>query len=143
MFDDDGEPAGTGGRPVLDAIVGSALVDVAVVVTRYFSGTKLGTGPLSRAYARAGRAALEQTPRGRFVRGKRLILRFAYEDTGAIMRAVAAARAVRLRQEFFERSELEIGVAEQELDSLHDVLLTSTGGRIEISEAEGAVLIPA
>ncbi|MCK5412039.1 MAG: YigZ family protein [Gemmatimonadetes bacterium] len=143
LFDDDGEPAGTGGRPVLDAIVGSALVDAAVVVTRYFGGTKLGTGPLSRAYAQTGRAALERTPRGRFVRGKRLALRFAYEDTGAIMGALAAARTVRLRQEFFERSELEVGVAEHELDSLRDVLLTSTGGRIDISEPEGTVLIPA
>ncbi len=59
------------------------------------------------------------------------------------MRALAAARTMHLRQEFFERSELEIGVAEHELDSLRDVLLTSTGGRIDISEVEGAVLMPA
>ncbi len=58
------------------------------------------------------------------------------------MRALGAARTVRLRQEFFERSELEIGVAEHERDSLRDVLLTSTGGRIDISEPEGTVLIP-
>ncbi len=54
LLDDDGEPSGTGGRPVLDALAGSGLTDAAVVVTRYFGGTKLGTGPLARAYAGTG-----------------------------------------------------------------------------------------
>lgn len=47
---DDGEPAGTAGRPVLAVVQGSGLGDIAVVVTRYFGGTKLGTGRLVRAY---------------------------------------------------------------------------------------------
>ncbi len=58
LLDDDGEPSGTGRRPVLDALAGSGLTDAAVVVTRYFGGTKLGTGPLARAYATAAAQAL-------------------------------------------------------------------------------------
>lgn len=60
---DDGEPSGTAGRPALAVLRGSGLGDVAVVVTRYFGGTKLGTGGLVRAYGDAVRAVLEVTPR--------------------------------------------------------------------------------
>lgn len=60
---DDGEPSGTAGRPVLAVLQGSGLGDAAIVVTRYFGGTKLGTGGLVRAYSDAARAVLEVTPR--------------------------------------------------------------------------------
>ena len=60
---DDGEPAGTAGRPALAVLRGSGLGDVAVVVTRYFGGTKLGTGGLVRAYGDAVRAVLDVLPR--------------------------------------------------------------------------------
>jgi uncharacterized YigZ family protein len=60
---DDGEPSGTAGRPALAVLQGSGLGDVAVVVTRYFGGTKLGTGGLVRAYGDAVRAVLEVLPR--------------------------------------------------------------------------------
>ncbi len=60
---DDGEPAGTAGRPALAVLRGSGLGDVAVVVTRYFGGTKLGTGGLVRAYGDAVRQVLAILPR--------------------------------------------------------------------------------
>jgi uncharacterized YigZ family protein len=56
---DDGEPPGTGGAPMLEVLRGRELSDVVAVVTRWFGGTLLGTGGLSRAYADAVRAALE------------------------------------------------------------------------------------
>lgn len=60
---DDGEPAGTAGRPLLAVLQGSGLGDAALVVTRYFGGTKLGTGGLVRAYGNAARAVIEAAPR--------------------------------------------------------------------------------
>jgi uncharacterized YigZ family protein len=60
---DDGEPAGTAGQPALAVLRGSGLGDVAVVVTRYFGGTKLGTGGLVRAYGDAVREVLMLLPR--------------------------------------------------------------------------------
>ena len=56
---DDGEPSGTAGRPMLDVILGEDIYNVAVVVTRYFGGTLLGTGGLVRAYTDATKAAIE------------------------------------------------------------------------------------
>lgn len=60
---DDGEPSGTAGRPALTVLQGSGLGDIAVVVTRYFGGTKLGTGGLVRAYTDAVKAVLNELPR--------------------------------------------------------------------------------
>jgi len=59
---DDGEPSGTSGPPVLAVLRGSGLGDILIVVTRYFGGTKLGTGGLVRAYSEAARAGLEAVP---------------------------------------------------------------------------------
>jgi len=56
---DDGEPSGTAGVPVLDVILKEHLVNVCVVVTRYFGGTLLGAGGLIRAYSHASKIALE------------------------------------------------------------------------------------
>ncbi|MCA9896840.1 MAG: YigZ family protein [Ardenticatenaceae bacterium] len=60
---DDGEPSGTAGRPILAVLQGSGLGDIALVVTRYYGGTKLGTGGLVRAYGDATKAVLEILPR--------------------------------------------------------------------------------
>ena len=60
---DAGEPSGTAGRPSLAVLRGSGLGDVVVVVTRYFGGTKLGTGGLVRAYSDAVREGLAALPR--------------------------------------------------------------------------------
>lgn len=56
---DDGEPAGTSGMPVLKTMMGAGIVDAGVIVTRYFGGTKLGTGGLARAYSGAAALAVE------------------------------------------------------------------------------------
>lgn len=59
---DDGEPSGTAGRPALAVLQGSGLGDIVVVVTRYFGGTKLGTGGLVRAYGDSVREVLRALP---------------------------------------------------------------------------------
>jgi len=59
---DDGEPSGTSGPPVLAVLRGSGIGDISIVVTRYFGGTKLGTGGLVRAYTEAAQFALKTLP---------------------------------------------------------------------------------
>lgn len=75
---DDGEPSGTSGRPLLAVLRGSGLGDVAVVVTRYFGGTLLGTGGLVKAYSEAGKAVLAKTRRAGLVEVCRLEFAMAY-----------------------------------------------------------------
>ena len=66
-FSDDGEPSGTAGRPALAVLRGSGLGDAAVVVTRYFGGTLLGTGGLVKAYTESTRLVVNAVERGRRV----------------------------------------------------------------------------
>jgi len=66
-FSDDGEPSGTAGRPALTVLRGSGLGDVAVVVTRYFGGTLLGTGGLVKAYTESAQMVVNAVGRGRRV----------------------------------------------------------------------------
>ncbi|KFF49462.1 hypothetical protein GY26_08065 [Gammaproteobacteria bacterium MFB021] len=80
-FSDDGEPGGTAGRPMFQALEGSGLGQIAVVVTRYFGGIKLGTGGLVRAYTQAVTQALESLPRREFTErhARRVRVGFALE----------------------------------------------------------------
>ncbi|MFO7536512.1 MAG: YigZ family protein [Chloroflexota bacterium] len=75
---DDGEPSGTAGRPALMVLQGSGLGDAAVVVTRYFGGTKLGTGGLVKAYGDSVKAVLEILPLAQKVATHTVLLAVPY-----------------------------------------------------------------
>src|SRR5687768_5995744 len=79
---DDGEPAGTAGRPILAAIDGQGFDRVVVVVTRWYGGIKLGAGGLVRAYGGAAAECLRTAPRTPIVPLVEADLAFPFEDTG-------------------------------------------------------------
>lgn len=128
-WDDDGEPAGTGGRPILAAIESAGLADVAVVVTRWFGGTKLGTGGLSRAYGRAAAQALEAVRPVTVRQGQMLRIRYEWSDTGAIAAAVEAAGGRRVGERFEPGPELDVAVPSTRTGALLAALRDATAGR--------------
>jgi len=75
---DDGEPSGTAGRPMLAVLKGSGMGDIVAVVTRYFGGTKLGTGGLVRAYGDAVKAVLAILPRAEKVATHTVMMALPY-----------------------------------------------------------------
>jgi uncharacterized YigZ family protein len=98
---DDGEPGGTGGRPILTVIDRAGLTDVIVVVTRWFGGTKLGVGGLARAYGQAAEQALAAgVVENRYeLAGFRVS--FAHDHTSAVMRVLSRAEA-RVRETTYD-----------------------------------------
>lgn len=91
---DDGEPSGTAGTPMLEALRGSGLTNVVCVVTRYFGGVLLGTGGLARAYGDAVHAALDGAPRVDVVRWPRYRVRAAFSEIGRLQQALLGAGSV-------------------------------------------------
>ncbi len=85
---DDGEPSGTSGPPVLAVLRGSGIGDVIVVVTRYFGGTKLGTGGLVRAYSDAARTGLNSLPTERKIEKRVLGLEISYHYFEQVKRLI-------------------------------------------------------
>jgi uncharacterized YigZ family protein len=100
---DDGEPSGTAGRPMLAVLQGSGLGDIVVVVTRYFGGTKLGTGGLVRAYGDAVREVLAVLPRAEKVPTHTVMMELPYSLLERI-RLLIAAHDGRILDESFAAS---------------------------------------
>lgn len=82
---DDGEPQGTAGRPMLDVLVGSDIVNIVCVVTRYFGGVELGRGGLTRAYSGAVKNGLECLSTAIMTLGNRVIIHTDYNNIGNIL----------------------------------------------------------
>lgn len=89
---DDGEPSGTAGEPILLAIRGAALHDTVVAVVRYFGGVKLGTGGLARAYGATAAAALAGAPTREVLLGRRFLLDHDYRLQKTVEHLLAGHR---------------------------------------------------
>lgn len=134
---DDGEPSGTAGRPILQEIDGRRLTDVLVVVTRYYGGTKLGTGGLLRAYSEAAAAVLGAARVIEVTLTRRLEIRFDYDLTGPVMAVLAAFRLAPGPARYDSQSTLVLEVPEEEEDALRRSLRDATTGRILLPPQDG------
>jgi uncharacterized YigZ family protein len=110
---DDGEPSGTSGRPLLAVLKGSGLGNVAVVVTRYFGGTLLGTGGLVKAYSEAGKAVLAAARRAELVPSRTVALTLPYTLFERARQYMDAAGARMVKDKFAEEVSLEIELPEE------------------------------
>lgn len=135
-FSDDHEPQGTAGMPVLDAIRKNGCTDTAIVVTRYFGGTLLGTGGLVRAYSAAANGALKD---GEIITYDiyttcSIIVSYSdYQKLGAIF-TDCGFRTEDTR--FTDRVELLGSVRKSSLYTMLDKLTQATAGRAELAVLE-------
>lgn len=101
---DDGEPSGTAGRPILGQIDKVGLSDVVIVVSRYFGGTKLGTSGLINAYREAARLALEEVKLATRTLTTTVTLEFGYELMTPVMSALSQLGLEMAGQDFKEQA---------------------------------------
>ena len=127
---DDGEPTGTAGPPVLAVVRGSGAGDLTVVVTRYFGGTKLGTGGLVRAYTEAAQAVLAAAEYEVKRDYTTLGIEAPYSLFELVRRAVEGCAGTLLDQVFAESVTLMIRIERDRVAELTTVLRELSAGSV-------------
>lgn len=128
---DDGEPAGTAGRPALAVLQGSGLGNVVVVVTRYFGGTKLGTGGLVKAYGDAVREVLKGVKSAVLLATTTLMFVTPYRLYDQVLRLLEAHQGQILSTEFLEEITISVRFKDEEVEEFSNQLSNLSAGQVE------------
>jgi uncharacterized YigZ family protein len=129
---DDGEPGGSAGRPILAQLTGRDLVDTAVIVSRYWGGTKLGVGGLVRAYGGAAGEALDRAGRIEWKTRVGAVVVHDHPDTDHVIRTMSTIGAQDVDVAYGVRVTRYIEVGVDDLDALAVALANATGGRASV-----------
>ena len=133
---DDGEPSQTAGKPMMDVLTGAGLTNVAVVVTRYFGGTLLGTGGLVRAYSQAAQAGLAASTIIDKLMGYRLEIRTDYNGIGKLQYIFGQMGLPLMDTVYAEDVVVTVAVPDSDKDSLINKVTEATAGQAQISGQE-------
>lgn len=131
-YDDDGEPTGTAGQPILRQIDARGLTNIVVVVTRYFGGTELGTGGLARAYGDTASEGLERAIIVERVLRTPVRLRFDYGDTSPAQRVLQQFDTEVLSSTYTDVTTLTVGVRQSEVEAFVEAFTNALSDRGEI-----------
>ena len=136
-FADDGEPGGTAGRPILAAIDAQRLDHVAVVVTRFFGGVKLGAGGLARAFGGAAASCLRKASRLEVLPTIAVRVRAPFDAVGAVYLLLDRHSAVRVGERYAEAGlELDVEIGAARLEELETALADAARGRATVEPRE-------
>ena len=119
---DAGEPSGTAGKPILSAIEGADLYDVAIIVVRWYGGVKLGTGGLSRAYRETASETLRSAPIDDRYVYKRIRITAPFDQLGVVYRLIDAPHVLLAAEHFGESNEFEFDVRLSRADAFGRML---------------------
>jgi len=133
-FNDDGEPSGSSGKPVLDAIDKFKLTNVIVVVTRYFGGVKLGVGGLKRAYFEAAESCLIQAEIIEKLITKQFVIETDYRFIGALLNYIEKSKIQIDENSSDEKVKLLVSIRESISGKVKTDLSEITNGNINYTE---------
>lgn len=135
-FSDDGEPGGTAGKPMLEVLLKEDIHNTAVVVTRYFGGTLLGTGGLVRAYSGAVKAGLAASVIVTKTAGIKLKIDTDYTGLGKIQYILGENGIMVLDSVYTDKVELTCLVPSEKADALKGELTDGTNGKAVLTEGD-------
>jgi uncharacterized YigZ family protein len=127
-FNDHGEPSGTAGRPILNAILRTDLTNTVVVVTRYFGGKKLGIRGLIDAYHSTALQTLEQAGRSRLIPSFALVLNVSYPQLAVVNHLLQTYEAKILDEKYATSVHLKVSVPQK----FHSDLTSALTGLVEV-----------
>lgn len=130
---DDGEPQGTAGKPMLDVLLGEELYNIAVVVTRYFGGTLLGTGGLVRAYSKAVQEGLKNSILITKNHGVCLLVGTDYNGVGKLQYLFGQENLPILDSRYTESVEFEVLVPKKEEERIKKAVTEATSGKASVT----------
>lgn len=131
-YNDDGEPSDTAGPPILQQIDTRNLTNTLVIVTRYYGGTKLGTGGLARAYGDAAAAGLDAASIAEAVMRTPVAVTFDYSDTTAAEQVLRQFDTTRLDDTYTDVTRWIVGVRTSQVDAFVQAMTNALGGRATI-----------
>lgn len=140
--DDDGEPAGSSGPPVLEAIKGENLTNAVIVITRYFGGTKLGIGGLIRAYGNTARIAINKSGKKSLELYYKIKIKGDYNLIGTIMGQVESFSRDILNTKYDENGIIVSLLVNPEVyDKFKKLLVEKTSNEVEINKVGHKYLV--
>lgn len=128
---DDGEPSGTAGKPILGQLLSAELTDILVVVVRYFGGTKLGVSGLINAYRDAAREVIEAAEIITKTVDIEFTVRFSYLAMNGVMKVVKEMEPDIIEQQFDNLCEMKLSIRQANADELEARLLKVEGAEVE------------
>jgi uncharacterized YigZ family protein len=133
-YSDDGEPSGSGGKPILEAIDKFGLTDTGIIVTRYFGGVKLGVGGLRRAFFEASEESLKSAKVKEEFIVEVFDIESDYNQMNSIMKILEQSGTEILRNDSDEKARLRCSARLSLIDGIKRELISSTSGNIIIKE---------
>ncbi|PID31058.1 MAG: YigZ family protein [Candidatus Cloacimonadota bacterium] len=130
-YSDDGEPSGTAGKPIFSVIEGSGLTNILVVSTRYFGGTKLGTGGLIKAYTESAKAAIEGCERKVVEIFSNMEFSYHYDDTSLVMSMISRYEAKIIDEKFSDSASVKLRINRAFVEKFKEELFDKSNGKIE------------
>ncbi len=133
---DDGEPASTAGKPMLEVLINEGIHNAAVVVTRYFGGVLLGTGGLVRAYQGAVKEGLAASVIVEKQKGAKYKITTDYNGIGKLQYIIASLNIFTINTEYTENVDIEVMVNSSMEKEFVDKVVEGTNGKVKISRIE-------
>ncbi|WP_201587471.1 YigZ family protein [Psychrobacter jeotgali] len=121
-FDDDGEPNGTAGRPILNVLQHKSIGNIIIIVVRYFGGIKLGAGGLTRAYAGSAQAAVDKMTLQPFVPMEQIKILADFATEAQCRYVVEDLNGHIDDVEYSKQVTLTVTIAEQDIEALKERL---------------------